>query len=319
MHTRIEIGDLATPAEQFAFWREIVCETWFGLWAERTGSGPFQATIELHGISDVQMARAHLPEHRMGRSGSEIARLSQTAYCLHHLHEGVVHGVYRGVEYEAGPGDLLLFDTAEQCDSFVITQPVSATILHVPRHLIDEQLTSLNRTQVRVHGHDGVGALLTGYMALLSQTVSTLPPEAMSTASSVLCDLAVAAFQPTAPLDPDQSGIRQVRLATARQFITNNLADPELSIGKVAAHLKVSRRYVQKLFEGTGSTFSETLVSARLDACYRALTDAWQSRRTIAEIAFAQGFNDLSWFHRCYKQRWSETPGDTRARTCGPY
>jgi len=130
-----------------------------------------------------------------------------------------------------------------------------------------------------------------------------------------LCDLAVAAFQPVASFDPDQSGVRQARLAAAQQFITNNLADPELSIGKVAAHLKVSQRYVQKLFESTGSTFSETLVSARLDACYRALTDTRQSRRTIADIAFSTGFNDLSWFHRCYKQRWNETPGDTRART----
>jgi AraC family transcriptional regulator, positive regulator of tynA and feaB len=94
--------------------------------------------------------------------------------------------------------------------------------------------------------------------------------------------------------------------------------DPELRIGKVAAHLKVSQRYVQKLFEGTGSTFSETLVSAQLDACYRALTDTRRRRRTIADIAFSSGFNELSWFHRCYKQRWSETPGDTRARTCRP-
>ncbi len=315
MQTRIEMSDLATPADRFAYWREVVCETWFGLWAERTGSAPFHATIELHGIGDVQMAQAHLPEHRMGRNAPEIARLSQTAYCLHHLHEGAVHGVYQGVEYEAGPGDLLLFDTAEQCDSFVIEQPVKTTVLHVPRHLIDGQLTSLNRSRVRVHGRDGVGALLTGYMALLSETASTLPPEALSKANSILCDLAVAAFQPVASFDPDQSGIRQARLAAARQFITNNLADPELSIGKVAAHLKVSQRYVQKLFESIGSTFSETLVSARLDACYRALADTRQSRRTIADIAFSTGFNDLSWFHRCYKQRWSETPGDTRART----
>ena len=315
MQTRIDMGDLATPAEQFAYWREVVCETWFGLWAERTGSGPFHATMELHGIGDVQMARALLPEHRMGRSAPGIARLSQTAYCLHHLHEGAVHGVYQGMEYEAGPGDLLLFDTAEQCDSFVIAEPVRTTVLHVPCHLIDGHLTFQKRTQVRVHGHDGVGALLTGYMAMLSQTISTFPAEAVCKASSILCDLVAAAFKPTTSSNPDQSGIRQARLATAQQFITANLADPELSIGKVAAHLKVSRRYVQKLFEGSGSTFSEMLVSARLDACYRALTDTRQSRRTIADIAFTSGFNDLSWFHRCYKQRWSETPGDTRART----
>jgi AraC-like DNA-binding protein len=316
MQTRIEISNSDSSAEQFSYWREVVCETWFGLWAERTNTGPFHATIDSQAVGDVQMTRARLPVHRMGRGASEVARLPQTAYCLHHLHEGAVHGIYKGMEYKAGPGDLLLFDTAERCDSFVITRPVRTTIAHVPRKLIDGHHTPLSPAPVRVHGRDGIGALLTGYMTLLSQTVSTLPPEAMSKASSILCDLAVAAFQPAAPFDPHQSGIRQARLATAREFITNNLADPALSIGKVAAHLKVSRRYVQKLFEDTGSTFSEMLVSARLDACYRAMTDIRQSRRTIADIAFSSGFNDLSWFHRCYKRRWSETPGDTRARSC---
>jgi AraC-like DNA-binding protein len=314
MQARIEVSDCDTPAEQFAYWREVVCETWFGLWAERTSAGPFHATIESHGFGDMQMARAHLPMHRMGRSVSEIARLPQTAYCLHYLHEGTVHGVYQGTEYNAGAGDLLLFDTAERCDSFVITQPVRTIIIHVPRHLINGQLAPLNRALVRVHGGGGMGALLASFVTSLSQMASTLPPEAMSKAISILCDLTGAAFQPGAPFHPDQSGIRQVRLATARQFITNNLADPGLSIGKVAAHLKVSQRYVQKLLEGTESTFSEMVVSARLDACYRSLSDTRQSRRTIADIAFGHGFNDLSWFYRCYRQRWSETPGDTRAR-----
>jgi AraC family transcriptional activator of tynA and feaB len=112
MGATIEISTLATPAEQFRYWREVVCETWFGLWAERSNSGPFDARIELYELGAVQVAQAYLPQHRMGRSATEMARLPQSAYCLHQLHEGAVHGQYRGAEYQAGAGDLLLFDTA---------------------------------------------------------------------------------------------------------------------------------------------------------------------------------------------------------------
>lgn len=317
MGERIDIGTLATPAEQFSYWREVICETWFGLWAERSKSGPFDARIELHEMASVQVAHAYLPKHRMGRGATEMARLPQSAYCLHQLHEGSAHGQYRGAEYQAGPGDLLLFDTADQCESFVIDQPIRTTILHIPRSLIDNSGAVLNHAPVRLHSHDGVGALLAGYMSSLSQAVSTLPPQARSQIGSILCDLVVAAFQPSAQPDLRQSGVRQARLAAAQQLISKSLADPDFGIGRVAERLGVSRRYVHKLFESTGRTFSETLVYARLDASYRALSDVRQSGRTIADIAFGCGFNDLSWFYRCYRERWSETPGDTRVRTTG--
>jgi len=315
MGATIEIGTLATPAEQFRYWREVVCETWFGLWAERSNSGPFDARIELNEIGSVQVAHAYLPEHRMGRGATEMARLPQSAYCLHQLHEGVVHGQYRGAEYQAGAGDLLLFDTADPCESFVIDRRVRATILHIPRNLIDDPRAGLSRASVRLHSHDGMGALLADYMSSLSRAASTLPPQATGKAGSILCDLLTAAFQPSPQPDLCQGGIRQARLAAAHQIIAKSLADPEFGIGKAAKRLGFSRRYVQKLFESTGQTFSEAVVFARLDACYHALSDRRQNGRTIADIAFSSGFNDLSWFYRCYRERWSETPGDTRART----
>jgi AraC-like DNA-binding protein len=311
----IEISTLATPAEQFRYWREVVCETWFGLWAERSNPGPFDARIELYEMASVQMAHAYLPQHRMGRGATEMARVPQSAYCLHQLHEGVVHGRYRGAEYQAGPGDLLLFDTADPCESFIIDRPLRTTILHIPRNLIDDPHAALDRAPVRLHSGDGVGVLLSSYISSLSQTATTLPPHAMGKASSILCDLVVAAFHPFTQPDLCQSGIRQARLTAAQQLIAKNLADPELGIGRVAESIGVSRRYVQKLFECTGRTFSDTLVSARLDACYHTLSDRRQKGRTIADIAFGCGFNDLSWFYRCYRARWGETPGETRART----
>ncbi|WP_414474961.1 AraC family transcriptional regulator [Microvirga sp. M2] len=315
MTIRVETGNLPTPAEQFSYWREVVCETWFGLWAERRDASPFDAMVTMHNVGGVQMAFAQLPEHQLGRSSPGVARAPQAAYCLHQIHEGRVRGCYHGTEYEAGPGDLLLFDTTETCEGFTIEARLKTTILHLPHAFLVSHLGAAVRPPVRLDGGEGGGALLAGYLTSLSHAAPTLPPGTADKASSVLCDLIAVAFKcSSVAMENAQSSIRQARLETAQAFMTTNLADPVLGIGKVARHLGVSERYVQKLFEGTGRTFSETLLDARLEACARALHSRKEEHRTIADLAFKYGFSDLSWFYRRYRARWGETPGDTRAR-----
>jgi AraC-like DNA-binding protein len=43
------------------------------------------------------------------------------------------------------------------------------------------------------------------------------------------------------------------------------------------------------------------------------LTDRRFAGRTITEIAFEAGFNDLSYFNRTFRRRYSATPSDVRA------
>lgn len=316
MASVIETGTLPAPVDQFAFWRETVCETLFGLWAERNDTSPFRARVEMHHMGGIQLAEAQFPPHRLGRGPAEISRVGQAAYCLQYLREGTVHGLYRGVEYHAKAGDLLLFDTSLSCDSFVVDQPLATIIVHLPQDLLTSRMGTSVHAPVRLCAREGTGALLAGYMSSLSQSVSTLPVTAMAKAGDVLCDLIATAFSsPIAIAENYRGGVREARLATAQRFIAANLRDPELGVRKIALHLGVSERYVHKLFTGTGRTFTETLLSARLEACEKALRTPHEDHRTIANIAFGYGFNDLSWFYRCYRSRWGETPRETRIRT----
>lgn len=316
MTNTIETRRFRTPVEQFDYWREAVCETWFGLHAERKDRNPFEARVEMHHAGEALLAAAQLPPHRLGRGPVEIGRSTQAAYCLHYLRAGVVHGSYRGIDYQAQPGDLLLFDTGELCDSFVIDKHVETIIVHLPRDLLFSQLGASAGASIHLSATKGAGALLAGYMSCLTQTVSTLSPAALNKAGEVLRDLIAAAFAPTpAVTENRESGIRHARLTAAQQFIRANLKAPQLSVSQVAAHLCVSERYVHKLFAPTGRTFNETLIAARLEACYQVFRTSQGNLRTVADIAFEYGFNDLSWFYRCYRTRWGETPRETRFRS----
>jgi len=75
----------------------------------------------------------------------------------------------------------------------------------------------------------------------------------------------------------------------------------------------VTPRYLQRLFESEGTTFSEYVTGQRLAQAYRMLSDPRFLDRTITRIAFDVGFGNLSYFNRLFRRRYGATPSDVRA------
>lgn len=65
----------------------------------------------------------------------------------------------------------------------------------------------------------------------------------------------------------------------------------------------VSPRYVQRLFEREGTSYSAFVLSTRLAGTPRMLTNPRHTHRTITAIAFSVGFGDLSYFNRTFRIR----------------
>jgi len=124
----------------------------------------------------------------------------------------------------------------------------------------------------------------------------------------------VAAFDPT--LDAAGlilgRGLAVARLQAAKAYIVQNSQRP-LSVSNVAAHVRVSPRHVQRLFEVDGTTFSAFLRDSRLDHADRMLRDARYDTHTVLEVALDAGFGDISYFNRCFRARFGATPTNIRA------
>jgi len=54
------------------------------------------------------------------------------------------------------------------------------------------------------------------------------------------------------------------------------------------------------------------VMEQRLERAHRLLSDPKLSDRTLTSIAFAAGFNDLSYFNRTFRRRYHATPSDVR-------
>jgi AraC-like DNA-binding protein len=68
---------------------------------------------------------------------------------------------------------------------------------------------------------------------------------------------------------------------------------------------------MQKLLERSGIRFSDQVNAYRLNAAYEMLVDR---KHPIADIAFASGFSDISYFNRLFKKRFDATPSGVRER-----
>src|SRR5262249_44198467 len=94
--------------------------------------------------------------------------------------------------------------------------------------------------------------------------------------------------------------------------VAQRFSDPNFDLDNVAGALGMSRRYVQKLLEGTGKSFTEFLAECRLERAFAMLTDPRHLHLAIIDIAFAVGFGDVSHFNRMFRRHFGETPSGVR-------
>ena len=97
-----------------------------------------------------------------------------------------------------------------------------------------------------------------------------------------------------------------------RAFVLQHLRDPRLSVGMIAAALKLSPSTVHRAFQGEPCSAAHWIWTQRLDAIKRDLADPALQQRGVSDIAFSWGFNDAAHFSRAFKERFRVTPKEFR-------
>ena len=114
---------------------------------------------------------------------------------------------------------------------------------------------------------------------------------------------------------PVADGSTQVQSAHMRRVfaaIEAQLGEPRLSMGDIADKEQLSPRYLQRLFERQGLTFSGYVKRRRLERCRQDLIDPKYAGQSIAEIGFRWGFRDQARFSRTFSQAFGTPPRNHR-------
>src|SRR5690606_619071 len=94
--------------------------------------------------------------------------------------------------------------------------------------------------------------------------------------------------------------------------IGKHFYEPNLSLNMIAMRHGISPRYIGKLFQEEQTTFSDFVLYLRLEQSRRLLCCSRHAASTIASIAHACGFSDLSYFNRTFRRRYGVTPSGFR-------
>src|SRR5215472_14809664 len=226
----------------------------------------------------------------------------------------------RGHEIKIRDGDAILVTQAG--GDFAISRPTPAHFLglRVPRKALAPLVTGLDDATMRLIPSAIVPLrLLAGYVGAIRDTPLPISPELCRLVVAHIHDLIALSIGATrdAAAAAQGRGLRAARLQAIKTDIGANLGDCDLKLTAVAARHRVTSRYIHKLFETEGTTYSEFVLGRRLAQAHRLLIDPRLARRAISSIAFDVGFGDLSYFNRSFRRRYGATPSEVRNDAAG--
>jgi AraC-like DNA-binding protein len=217
-----------------------------------------------------------------------------------------------------GDGDATFVSLAEGPFSVVRAVPTRFIGLRLPRTAVAAMVPNPDDPRLRLvpRASDAL-SLLTNYMQAILNTQSLASPVMARTVVNHLADLVALSLGATSDAAhvARARGVKAARLQTIKADIEAKLADGPLTVIEVAARHGVTPRYIHKLFETEGTTYTQYVLRRRLDHAHRRLRDPRGATQTISSIAYDVGFTDLSYFNRTFRRHFNATPSDVRNAT----
>lgn len=208
-------------------------------------------------------------------------------------------------------GDMALLRAAEPLSS--TSSEMEMIALALPERLLQPRLHhgafAINRA---VSGLTALGACLGALLRTAAQHRHALSLEDALVLQSSVIDAALR----VAALGSAAAGAvpgREAKLQQLQRHALRRIRHADLSPRQLADAAGISVRTVHRLFHAAGVTFRDWLRERRLERCMEELADPAAARRTVAEVAFAWGFNDLTTFNRSFRERYGAAPTALRA------
>ncbi len=210
-----------------------------------------------------------------------------------------------------------------QAGIYVNTSPVTmqlqdggrTTYFELPRALTANWRMAPEDVAVRLHDpkHPAVQILRQYAEVMLSAAdIDAGAGQAMAIHMSELAGLWLGGLKDNHWRDRHTAPRQQARLAAIHAHINRHFAWPGLSAQDTGRVLGLSERLVQQVLSEAGISFSQTLARVRVENARARLEAPAFAAQSVAEIALACGFNDVSTFYRAFRARFGCAPSDMR-------
>jgi len=305
------------PEEQFSYYREAICQAFMSLTPESATTSRFPAKVETVRLGAGAVNRVVFPEHTVNRSRADIAASRESCFYLNFKLAGRCRMLQDGREVSLSRGQVGIIDSDHEVTLLHDRGPaLEVASFWVPSRALRDRLPpAFDFNAERVSDDPHVGHLIVETARTLTSGALRMTEEDGIRLFDVLLDLVALSLSRRSRAQAAEAvNFADATVLALRRAIHERLRQPGLKVAAVAGAVGISERYVHKLFERSGTTFSDYVMDRRLVGAAADLKDPALGGHAIGAIAFDWGFSDLSHFTRRFKQRFGCRPRDWRAR-----
>lgn len=210
-------------------------------------------------------------------------------------------------------GDCILVDSTKPTTFHFGGTYSNHLSMHLPRQIMYSQGGDKFDVARKLEAFDPMAVML---RALVAKILST--PESDSQAASLrhlmfhATRQAFIAEVQGLPAHDALSDNASRRLKMVDVLIDQHLTNTHLSAKWLATRVGVSIRTLQQHFQGMGMTCTTVIRDKRLRFAREQIEQiqAQRGTQTIAQVAYAAGFNDVSYFNRSFRELFACAPSD---------
>jgi AraC-like DNA-binding protein len=305
--------DAYPEPERRAAWRDAMVRLRLPVGAAPEGEAFFASVVCLTSPLGLEFAEVSAsPQVISGRNPDQPA-----AVWLAVLLAGAARFRHGETEVEVRPGDIVYGPTGVAA-SLALSTNFRLLFITAPRVALDHRLIApLSLNIGHLPAASGVSHIFSGLLRATADVLADLTSEQLRPVELALTEFLVAglAAEGSEASRGGATAARDAQLHRVCQTIETLLADPGLTVGKVAEAEGVSTRYVQKLFAAAGANFGHYLRTRRLERCRLDLTSPLRADLSISEICYRWGFNGSAHFSRAFREAYGQSPREYRRLT----
>lgn len=303
------------PSKRYAAWQGAICDVYVHVDVDAEKRSDYNGFIREAHFGAITMTDVLLSEQRISRRERHIAKLDKDCYYVEFVQQGKINVLQAGQSFMTHAGIGAIFSASEAYDLECIGQ-VRSLYLEIPRKEFAERFRNdripLARTMATSRG---LGRIAAEFCAMLASEGATLDASVRTRLGDEMMDVLALALDRGDKDEPIADGaVQQSRLRSIKAWIEQHLADPDLSLEKVAKCNGVSLRHLHYLFRLTDMSVSEWIWDRRLQRCYDVLTRPELRSLSITDVAYQLGFSSSSHFSTAFRRKFGLSPSDLRRR-----
>ncbi len=304
--------------QRFEVWRETMADASMEIELPDKAQGEaFSIDLTAFHLSNMMLVSAHSSAQFQNRTNKLIAKDGLEHFLVQLYLQGTasVQSARRS-DATARAGDIILVDLARPSAGFV--DHYSNLNMVIPRHVLLARCPNIERCHGAVLSRDSIfGRLLGEHILSLYRSMPEMTADASAAVAEGVANLVGSYFSQEMPCEERSASLQAANYQTVRQYILHNLEVPDLSPEMIAAHFRMSRSYLYRLFDKDGGV-ARFIQEQRLLKAHKMLRSRTHRYKNVREIAYALGFNSDSHFCHSFQRYFGERPSDVRQQQVVP-